>query len=112
MKESTTMKKEIIEKLKNRDVAQKIMKAENSNEILKILKSEGVEIAEKEAEEILQGRDCLKSKFGELDESELEKCAGGSNLKDEIGVGATCVIVALGAGIGIGKAFLKDKMKK
>ena len=105
------MKKEIIEKLKNIDVAQKIMKAENSNGVVKILENEGVEIAEKEAEEILQGRDCLKSKFGELDESELEKCAGGFSLKEKMGRAGLYVATALRVGIGFGEAFYEDEIK-
>lgn len=87
------------------------MKAKNQEDIISILRSEGAEISKEEAQEILNGRNSLKSKVSELSEDELDKCAGGVNsfnYDDEDMGGTSKIALALGVGIGMGMAMYKD----
>ena len=87
------------------------MKAKNQEDIISILRSEGAEISKEEAEEILNGRNSLKSKVSELSEDDLGKCAGGVNsfnYDDEDMGGTSKIALALGLGIGMGMAMYKD----
>ena len=71
------MKKEIIEKLKEEKVAEKVLEAKTGDEIYEIFKSYSLEISKEEADEILKEKIELVSKISEISEDELSKYSGG-----------------------------------
>ena len=71
------MKKEIIEKLKEEKVAEKVLEAKTGDEIYEIFKSYSLEISKEEADEILKEKIELVSKISEISEEELSKYSGG-----------------------------------
>ena len=71
------MKKEIIEKLKEEKVAEKVLEAKTGDEIYEIFKSYSLEISKEEADEILKEKSELVSKISKISEEELSKCSGG-----------------------------------
>ena len=71
------MRKEIIEKLKEEEVAEKVLEAKTGDEIYEIFKSYSLEISKEEADEILKEKSELVSKISKISEEELSKCSGG-----------------------------------
>lgn len=71
------MRKEIIEKLKEEEVAEKVLEAKTGDEIYEIFKSYSLEISKEEADEILKEKSELVSKISKISEEELSKYSGG-----------------------------------
>ena len=71
------MRKEIIEKLKEEEVAEKVLEAKTGDEIYEVFKSYSLEISKEEADEILKEKSELVSKISEISEEELSKYSGG-----------------------------------
>jgi len=73
------MKTEVIEKLKEKEVSEKVLEAKSGEEVYEIFKSKGMEISKEEAEEILKGKENLVSEISKLSEENLIQIAGGMN---------------------------------
>ena len=84
-------RKEIIEKLKEEKVAEKVLEAKTSDEIYEIFKSYSLEISKEEADKILKEKSELVSKISKISEEELSKYSGGygdglvDKLSDKLG---------------------------
>lgn len=91
------MKSLIIEKLKEKIVAKKVLEAKSSDEVYEIFKSYNVEVSKEEASEVLKDKESLISEISKLSEEELINCAGGlhdgivSNLSRKIWFPSGCI---------------------
>ncbi|MDR1627462.1 MAG: hypothetical protein LBR79_01650 [Oscillospiraceae bacterium] len=72
------MNDKIKEKLKNKDFLKKIIGLETKEEVKKAFSEEGLEISEKEVEEIGEYINACMDKLSKMPEDDLEKISGGA----------------------------------
>lgn len=72
------MDKKIIEKLNNKEFARKIINFETKEDVKKAFADEGVEVTEKDIDDLGEMIVNMISKISEMPEEELEKVSGGN----------------------------------
>ncbi len=77
------MNEKILEKLKDKEFAKKIIGIESEENVIKAFKEENIDISKKEVEELGNIVSDIISKFSEMPEDQLEKVSGG-DLQDAV----------------------------
>ena len=74
------IRNEIMEKLKEKEVSEKIVEAKDAAEVMKIFEVAGRAITEAEANSVIKARENLFNVVSEMSSDELEACSGGKGL--------------------------------
>ncbi len=71
------MDEKVIEKLKETSIAEKILEVNDAKEVTEVFKNAGVEISEKDAKDVFEGKENLFLQVANMSKEEIEKCTGG-----------------------------------